>query len=457
MAHVTEQLADQVAPLVFPHPARILDAARAAADAEWRVSEDRLLALAKKAAPDPSIFGAEDRQPYFWPAEISNGRLDSYYTRMGITSLKRYATDAKGGVAILPGHDHRTLPYGYTLTGEFFKADASDAESARVVAYSYMVRGMILAGVSTNDVIDGIRAGILRDVSIGFHGGEYICGICGRDMMRDWECRHWPGIEYAVVEEYDEKTGKPKVSGEKILCTATIEGAGLSEVSHVYDGATPSAMILRAEFAVAERLIKPETVDLLEARYRARLPRPARQFAGVDVPPSAAERKAGEMPPENTNPTPEPQLTERKAGEPTPAPLVSDPAPALRALLDAAKVQEGEQDLVSRVRFLVAEIERLRPLADDGKAWKDRLVADTVEQGIRAFGGDFKPEAEKADLALLPVAAIERRKEAYQRIADKAIPTGRSTTEDQPELVDGSATLVGGNDRAHIPVTAYRV
>ncbi len=457
MPETTTRLADQVAGLVFAHPARILDPhARLAADADWEIPADQLMKLARKAAPDPSIFEAEGRAPYFSAAEISSGRLDAYFTRMAKTSLKNYAKDADRGVAVLPGHDHAALPYGYSLRGQYFEPAATDPESGRVVAHAYMIPGLMLSGYSTTDVIDGIKAGIIRDVSIGFYGGEYICSICGRDMLRDWDCWHWPGMEYAVGDDgYDPATGKKNKSAETKLCTADVENAGLSEFSHVYDGATPNAMILRAQFAISEHLIKPETARALEQRYRHRLPQVARLFAGVEVQPQpgAAERKAGAMPtePTSTNPTPQP-TPERAAPTPTPLPT-SDPVFAVRSILDAAQVLPDEQDLAARVRWLVSETARLRPLADDGMSLRTKLIAATCEQGIRALGADFKREAAEADLKLLTIEQIEQRHMLYSQIADKVIPTGRGSKELETPPADANTHPVA---RVTRPAWAYQ-
>lgn len=460
MPETTNQLADQVAGLVFAHPARILDPqARLAADADWHIPEDQLMKLARKAAPDPSIFEAEGRSPYFSAAEISSGRLDSYFTRMASSSLKNYAKDADRGVAVLPGHDHNALPYGYSLRGQYFEPSKDDPESARVVAHAYMIPGLTIAGYSTSDVIDGIRAGIVRDVSIGFHGGEYICSICGKDMLRDWSCWHWPGMEYSITEGYDPDTGQAQKSTEKILCTATVERAGLSEFSHVYDGATPNAMILRAQFAITERMIKPEVARALEQRYRHRLPQVARLFASVDVQPQpgAAERKAGTMPPEATSTTPgnaTPQVEpERQAPTPTPLPT-GDPVHAIRAMLDAAQVLPDEQDLGARVRHLVSENARLTPLAADGTTLRAKLIAATLEQGVRAFGAEFKREDAERDLKLLSIADIESRQRVYSQIADKVIPAGRSSTE--PEQAPADALAAQPTTRVMRPAWAYQ-
>lgn len=459
MPDTMTRLADQVAGLVFAHPARILDLhTRAKADADWEIPESDLMKLARKAAPDPSIFEQEGRAPYFSAAEISSGRVDAYFTRMAKSSLKNYAKDADRGVAVLPGHDHHALPYGYSLRGQYFEPSATDPESGRVVAHAYMIPGLNLSGLNTADVIDGIKAGIIRDVSIGFYGGEYICNICGMDMLRSWDCWHWPGMEYAIGDDgYDPATGKKNPKAETKLCIADVENAGLSEFSHVYDGATPNAMILRAQFAITEKLIKPDVVAVLEQRYRHRFPQVARSFGGVDVQPQpgAAERKAGAMPEGTTTPTtPTPAGQEPERAAPTPTPLpTTDPVFAVRSLLDAAQVLPDEQDLGARVRHLISEVARLRPLADDGMSLRTKLIAATCEQGIRALGSDFKREAAEADLKLLTIDQIEQRRTLYAQIADKVIPANRTSQEQEQPPADSNTQPVV---RVTRPAWAYQ-
>lgn len=142
------------------------------------------------------------------------------------------------------------------------------------------------------------------------------------------------------------------------------------------------------------------------------------------------------MPPEASNTTttqPTPQVEPaRQAPTPTPLPT-SDPVFAVRSILDAAQVLPDEQDLAARVRHLVAENARLSPLAADGTTLRTKLIAATLEQGVRAFGAEFKKDDAERDLKLLSIADIEARQRVYSQIADKVIPAGRSSTEpDQP-------------------------
>ena len=97
-------------------PARLL------LDAEERATPAQLTALARTKALDPSIFDDERFAPFFWTAEISNNRLDAYFTRMAPSSLKNYAEDAKRGVSFQDSHQtdgiHRT--FGQSLGARYY-------------------------------------------------------------------------------------------------------------------------------------------------------------------------------------------------------------------------------------------------------------------------------------------------------------------------------------------------
>jgi hypothetical protein len=244
---------------VFAYPATVTRAT---------TSSEELLKLAKKQARDPEIF--EEHEPYFWSAVISNNQLDSYFTRMHKTSLKNYADEAAEGVAFLTGHDAREQALGRSITGTFTGSSGNGV--AKVTADFYTLRGLFTNKVPSDEFIKGVRAGIISDVSIGFYGGMFRCTICGNDLW-SWDCWHIPGVEYDKVDKNGEKTG------EREICTAWVENSHLSEVSAVYDGATPGAAIRKAEFEIREasqrepeQRVKPESVRLLEARYRLRLP-----------------------------------------------------------------------------------------------------------------------------------------------------------------------------------------
>ena len=167
--------------------------------------------------------------------EISSTRLDSYFTHMMASTLQNFAQEAKEGRSFLDSHDGGKLGLGYTFGGEL----AIEGDNALAVANFYTVPGIRFGGqhsfASTDDFIKAVEARIVRDVSVGFHGGRWVCDICGGDYFRYSQCSHFAGVEY-------EQTGEDGVT-KRTLATVGIHDAHLSEVSAVFDGATPGAMI----------------------------------------------------------------------------------------------------------------------------------------------------------------------------------------------------------------------
>lgn len=216
--------------------------------------------------------GTDDGQSDEYPfaMEISSNRLDSYYTHMALDSLDNFRKDAGtgDGVGILEGHRSDTLPIGRTEKATRDDVADNEMESGRrerVVADSYILRGMDLNNLtyaSTDGVIRAIDRGVLIDVSVGFYDALFRCDICRLDVF-DWSredyCRHWPGRKY-------------EIDGEMVMCTATIEGARLAEVSIVYSGATPEAGIIRKARAFFERgEIDERAVHGLNQLYNLRM------------------------------------------------------------------------------------------------------------------------------------------------------------------------------------------
>ncbi|MGR6004901.1 hypothetical protein ACT7C0_30235 [Bacillus cereus] len=114
----------------------------------------------------------------------------------------------------------------------FLSLLADDASSLNAVrGHWYIMRGLTLNGENTDDTIKAMKAGIIRDMSVGFGGDKmsYRRGSCGRDLW-DWECPHIPGLE--------DENGRMSFSW--------IVDAHLREVSTVYKGATPGAYIDKA-------------------------------------------------------------------------------------------------------------------------------------------------------------------------------------------------------------------
>lgn len=381
--------------------------------------DPNLLGIAKKRALDPAVF--DEFPPFFFSGIISNDRWDSYNTRMGMTSLANYARDADVGVPYLRSHNKQGDPVGGTLTGTL--------EGKKVRADVYMI-----GDPDSAIYIAKIRAGIVKDQSIGFTGGEFMCSICNKDMKRWREadaCMHFLGATYPVTD----KKGNVKAGSGEVTARATIENAGLGETSGVYSGSTPGAFIDKARALSDAGQMEQRTLDFVQVRYGIKLP------AQRHVHP-VAKREA--------------KMTEEEIQALRDAEAAAvKRAKALEVLLAAAKApiasvipaDRAELPLADQVTWLADERVRLLPLAADGAAYRTAMIEEALTEGARAHGTEFQREVYNDMLGRAPIATIRQMRDDFTKAADKLFPKGRQTQDDPPapKVDDKIATR---NDRA---------
>jgi len=399
--------------LIFSVPVRVLRT-----DAQ-RNAELMALALAKHVY-DPAIL--TERTPFFWSLEASNTLIDSYYTHMTLGSLGNFQADAKAGVSFLPGHRHSDLPFGRSLDAQI--ETVMNPDRTRLTVDFYTMPGLTLNAVKTDDLIDGIRSGILKDVSIGFTSNEMTCDICGRDMW-DWDCPHVPGMKYEVK-------GQDNVL-RVVQATCAVNDAHLSEVSSVYDGATPRAEILKAEREAAEGRMKPDAVRMFETRYRMKLPEAKRTHAGVTL-----EGKKLEF--------------EKIVNDVRGVLAVDADADVVNTVVQLKTELEGLRSTKEDLRKAQDKVVELTPLADDGRAYRSDLVNEALVQGVRAFGDKFAKETYTDVLNRSSLAVIKQLSSDWQAIGDSRFTGGRQSEDkgDKPEVEVKQAT------GARIPTGAYK-
>lgn len=440
--------------------------------------EGKLLELAQERAPDPTVF--DEYPPHFWSAEFSSSRWDSYDTRMGTSSLRNFVEAATAGVAFLRNHDTRTDALGHTLLGKFLPGSGGDqrvvtAESGdggapdRALAAFYAI-----TDPTSVPYIAKMRAGVVRDVSVGFSGGQWLCSICQKDMRQWWAedgCRHLLGMDYVPRDE----TGQ-KIKGAKpIRARATIENSILREISGVYEGATPEAMILKGRALAEAGELSVNDARLVEARYRIRLPE-ARHIHTVDGEPfRKSPEEPGQRLLEEKSPEPAPPGSPEKSANP------DADAKGADGREDAGKPAEKEQDvertiseetyalirsllpkdfdpnasatdvivaLVSRakagteeletLRPLKAEVERMRPMADYGSLCRSNLIEDALTEGVRARGNDWPKEENRVKFERMSVEDVEFWRDEFR--SSVKLTEGRKTTDDVETPPDDKRT-----------------
>lgn len=377
---------DEGEELTFSRVMRVGDL-RATATAS-AAAQDALLQKVKDRALDPSVF--DIYKPFFWPGQISSNRWDSYDTRMGPTTLKNYAAEAEAGVAFLRNHDVSQDPVGFTFQGDFTGAQGDGIAHVNAMFYA-------LEDPTTAPYIAKLRAGIVQDLSVGFFGGQWMCSLCNRDMQQ-WmgpdSCPHLLGMSYPTLDA----DGKVQKDAPPQIARATIENGHLAEVSGVYDGATPGAMIGKARSLAADGQLTQRLTTAVERRYRVHLPEPSRRWAGVRI--------DGQTPR-------------------VPAPPATPPATGDRVAVEMRAVVE-EQRLThlvpagaspgNMVRALAAERQRLQGLAEIGTAYRAELIAEALAEGLHAHGdGDgFAVDAYRALLQPAPLDTIKRMRDDWR-------------------------------------------
>lgn len=387
-------------------------------------------AISKIISTRAAFTGAEPEDVFTFPAIISSKKLDSHFTKMAESSLRNYVEDAKAGVAFLNSHKHNELACGYSydsrLEGE---ADtAPDSDKPEVIADFYCIRGLNLNGLPTDQLIRGIETDMIRDVSIGFSGGEYICSICGMDFF-DWDCRHFPGMDFEVVENPDDDPEDQTTKTQ--TCFLWIEDARLSEVSAVFDGSNPDAMILKAQQRIRAGKMDTKTFQFLEKRYRMNLKEPVRlvnQFDKENDDMSDKDKTSGA--PDKFN---EANIEARFAAK-------------------AVGLVIGDDDDVSViVRAMQKEIERLQPLAvlaEQGRALRSALIDEALKEAVRANGKEagFSEENTRKMLEGLDVDTIRELKSSWTKIGDGKFAGGKRQTQDNPDADDEGGEADPGND-----------
>ena len=437
----------------------------------------RLLKLAEERAPDPSIF--ETVAPFFWDVRASSNRLDFYDTRMrpGRTkTLGNFVRGLKDGVSYQDSHDSRKNGWGQSLDGRLVTLDEEEPEIGQKITEAwgtfFTLPDQTFAGQDTNSFINAVRSGVWRDVSVGFFATDIECGLCGKQSFDWWAedgCQHLPGFTY----EWE---------GAERRAWAWVNDGELSEVSQVYDGASPAAAVVKAEQMSLDGSLDERERARVERRHQCRIALPERRFVLGGVPVIGDQEKGAEMSPRARTQRQVEEQTPADTGEETQIDPVQDDeerstveeetvieedgeerAPEGDAQLDGMAAVEaellsgddGQLDVlneersrfaphgirlgtspVKAVRALGDEVVRLRArlaeertFADLGRSYRKTMIDEAIEAGVRALGNDFKVDQYRSILDQLDVDGIRLMRDDF--LARGAVfEGGRHTKED---------------------------
>lgn len=406
---------------VFMSSARIFTPTQRSANG-LILSEGELLARAKSRAFNPASL--DTNAPIFFPVQMSSNVIDLYFTRMNPKTLANFAADAEGGVSFQDSHRTNALGLGATLSGRFVQ---DSAETVRAVADVFTVGGI----AEIDAFIHRLNVGIARDASVGFYGGDFICGLCGMDLF-DWDCPHIPGVEYDQTET--DAAGNV-IQTTQMQAFAWVDDAHLAELSVVYKGATPGAGILKAQQENAGGRVTPAIYQQFQTAHRGLAIPGYRALKSVSGTGGAnwpyADDDSEDSPPASTTRAPAHNKGDSNMGTET-KPVAGSvaiedreptPDPIRKRIMDTCKELKIAGETPEEA------IRTMYQLAQDGQTYRDDLTEQALTEGVRAFGKDFDKESYRTMFANVAPGSIKRMLGDWKRVGDGVIPTGRQTEE----------------------------
>lgn len=338
----------------------------------------------------------------------SNDRMDSYLTKMDpVTTLRNYSEDLKEGVSLLPGHDISKSPYGRSYDGELIASDLENVDVS-VRGHWYILRDTVINGENTNDTIRQMKAGILRDMSVGFGGQSmwYRCSSCGRDVM-DYDCAHFPGLE--------DENGR--------ITFAWVMEARLREVSTVYKGATPGAFIDKARQFVGQGELENKAIARLEREYQVRFDKDTSRSFFMPKKEGKALNFLDEL---------RTQIRENKLEKGKIYDLLTEEGEPFRQPDDVALRNELGKDFSS-----VNAVRQLKKEAQQGRRYLADMVDSAVSSRVKAQGDTFNAESYRNMLTNWgDIDAIKEEADSYEKAAKQRFTGGRQSEDENLDPED---------------------
>lgn len=339
-------------------------------------------------------LSAED--VFVYQGIISSDAMDSYYTKMDAeTSLRNYANDLKAGTPLMTYHETSQSPIGRSFDSSI---DVKEDGKTVVRGLFYIVRHTKINGESTDDLIRQIETGTLTEMSVGFGGINlwYKSSYDGKDIF---ESRYYPG-------DKDENGN---------LVYYYIMDATLREVSLVYKGACPDAVVERIRNDLPNMEDAERQIQKYETRFNVRIDMPkqrSKEGKRMNIEEIKRAVEKGDL----------------QRGE----------------LLKALKVDaitEGQRSILKELGD-DASIETVRSLKDKAeigeRAFNEKL--DELVKARVAIGQEFDQEKYKEQMRSMDVDFIEDQTRLFEDIKKAEFKPGRQTQKQNDE--EGKAIFV---------------
>lgn len=363
---------------------------------------------------------------------IDDSLVKSHMIKVHDNLLTKFIQDTKNGIGLLMNHNSWQLPVGRSF--DAYKVTEVD-EDGNVVNTLYGSFYIDLnrnteSGMTTNDIVKGIVSGTIFDTSVGFRASSYKCSICGNDIRDFAKCSHFPGETYAV-----ERDGV--IQSE--LCYAIVgeDGDGeLLENSLVFAGACDRASIQKQFSANSVTNLKDSTkLQMIDNIKSVPLGAVVYTYMAKD----GAVMYYTEQ--KNENLRSDEDLTTEKLRE-----IFSKYGATLSDTDDVERfidefvvslkeqAEEKSKELLAqiaerdeKIAQLEAEKEELSKKAELAEEYRNSLINDAIEMGIRAHGNLFNEELFRKFLSTLSIEEIKETYEKFREEVNAKYPDGRVT------------------------------
>lgn len=339
-------------------------------------------------------LSAED--VFVYQGIISSDAMDSYYTKMDAeTSLRNYANDLKAGTPLMTYHETSQSPIGRSFDSSI---DVKKDGKTVVRGLFYIVRHTKINGESTDDLIRQIETGTLTEMSVGFGGINlwYKSSYDGKDIF---ESLYYPG-------DKDENGN---------LVYYYIMDATLREVSLVYKGSCPDAVVERIRNDLPNMEDAERQIQKYETRFNVRIDMPkqrSKEGKRMNIEEIKRAVEKGDL----------------QRGE----------------LLKALKVDaitDGQRSILKELGE-DASIETVRSLKEKAeigeRAFEEKL--DELVKARVAIGQEFDQEKYKEKMRSMDIDFIEDQTRLFEDIKKAEFKPGRQTQKQNDE--DGKAVFV---------------
>ena len=364
----------------------------------------------------------EDDDKYWVRITASNGKLDTHNSIMDPeTTLKNFEEDAKSdqGVALKDHHGYRSFGYGRSTDAMLSRENELYIDFFILKEMQYSDNSLHFS--SSKSLIRAIEQGLVNQASVGFYGAREICNLCQMPVRRyywyDSDYYEGPGEKSkgrspdwypeGTKEYCTHKMGKvyENKNGKKQTATYTVYDARLKEVSLVEFGSNRYTSISKRFFPGADFPVSQEEVIGMRSFIEELLMTDKEWIIKL--------RDALNIP--DVRSTDEPDAVVEK---------METEVTSLRQQIEEQK----------------DEIADLQTDAADGKAYRVARIDEAIKQGIRAYGDDFDEDYHRDYYGAMPLETLENHIAQNKKKGDKALPAGRSTTDEHepPPEKEGS-------------------